>query len=50
MPDRDKMNSVERFDNALAFKPVDRLPAIEWAPWWGLTLDRWYGTDRRYQW
>jgi hypothetical protein len=22
-------------------EPVDRLPVIEWANWWGLTLDRW---------
>lgn len=42
MPDRAKMNNAERFDHALAFKPVDRLPAIEWAPWWDLTLARWY--------
>ena len=24
-------------------KPIDRLPAIEWAPWWNLTVDRWRG-------
>ena len=24
-------------------KPDDRLPMIEWATWWGLTLDRWKG-------
>ena len=24
------------------FEPVDRLPAIEWAPWWDKTVDRWY--------
>jgi hypothetical protein len=37
------MNNVERFENALALKGVDRLPAIEWAPWWDVTLARWYG-------
>ena len=24
-----------------AGKPVDRLPVIEWAPWWHLTIERW---------
>ena len=24
------------------FQPVDRLPIIEWAGWWGETLQRWY--------
>jgi hypothetical protein len=27
--------------NALNFKPVDRLPMIEWASWWDLTINRW---------
>lgn len=36
------MNNSERFNNALAFRPVDRLPMIEWAPWWDKTLARWY--------
>jgi hypothetical protein len=36
------MNSVERFCNVMAFNPVDRLPVVEWASWWNLTLDRWY--------
>ncbi|MFH1708401.1 MAG: hypothetical protein ABIF71_10880 [Planctomycetota bacterium] len=35
------MNTVERFHAIMDFKPVDRLPAIEWAPWWNQTLDRW---------
>ncbi len=26
----------------MSFQPVDRLPVIEWAPWWDKTLDRWY--------
>ncbi|MDD2708279.1 MAG: uroporphyrinogen decarboxylase family protein [Verrucomicrobiae bacterium] len=25
----------------MSFKPVDRLPAIEWAGWWNLTIERW---------
>lgn len=24
-------------------KPVDRLPVIEWAPWWKATVERWLG-------
>ena len=27
----------------MSFKPVDRLPMIEWAGYWDKTLDRWYG-------
>jgi len=36
------MNAVQRFRNALQLRCVDRLPVVEWAPWWGQTLDRWY--------
>ena len=36
------MNHVQRFHGVMSFQPVDRLPAIEWAPWWNQTLDRWY--------
>jgi hypothetical protein len=35
------MTNRERLRNALNFKPVDRLPKIEWATWWDLTLNRW---------
>lgn len=32
----------ERFRKVLSFeKPDDRLPMIEWAPWWDLTRARW---------
>lgn len=32
----------ERFLNVLNLqKPADRLPMVEWAPWWNLTLERW---------
>jgi len=36
-----EMNTVERFKRALMFQPVDRLPEIEWATWWNLTIERW---------
>ena len=32
----------KRFSQVLNFeKPDDRLPMIEWAPWWNETLERW---------
>ena len=37
------MTAAERFKKYLAGEPVDRCPAIEWAPWWNLTVDRWRG-------
>jgi len=36
------VQNTERFRNVLLRKPVDRLPMIEWAPWWEKTTDRWY--------
>lgn len=35
------MKNVERFRKVLNFQPVDRLPEIEWAHWWHLTIERW---------
>ena len=35
------MNHVERFRRVMALEPVDRLPVIEWAGWWDLTVKRW---------
>ncbi|GHU73735.1 hypothetical protein AGMMS49992_13330 [Clostridia bacterium] len=35
------MTASERFRNVMDFKPTDRLPVIEWAPWWDKTLDNW---------
>ncbi len=35
------MNHVERFTRAMSFQPVDRLPVVEWAGFWNLTLERW---------
>ena len=36
------MTASERFRKYLAGEPVDRCPAIEWAPWWRLTVERWH--------
>lgn len=36
------MNTRERIRAILNFEPVDRLPVIEWAPWWDQTIDRWH--------
>lgn len=36
------MKNRERFNNTLNFKPVDRLPVIEWATWWDATINRWH--------
>jgi len=38
----DKLNHVERFRAVMAFQPVDRLPAWEWAMWWDETIARWH--------
>jgi hypothetical protein len=36
-----EMTASERFGNLVRGKSFDRLPAIEWAPWWDLTINRW---------
>jgi Uroporphyrinogen decarboxylase (URO-D) len=33
----------ERFWGCIKREKIDRLPVIEWAPWWSETLERWYG-------
>ncbi len=38
---RDEMTGRERFRAVMNFEPFDRLPIIEWAGWWGDTLERW---------
>jgi len=38
-----QMTAGERLRGVINKKPVDKLPVIEWAPWWGLTVDRWRG-------
>ena len=35
------MNGSERFSAILSGRKPDRLPVIEWAPWWNLTVRRW---------
>jgi hypothetical protein len=37
------MTARDRFRAALDGERADRLPAIEWATWWDLTLERWRG-------
>jgi len=36
------MNHSERFKAVIDFKPVDRLPYLEWAMWWDKTIDSWH--------
>jgi len=36
------MNTRERFQNVMEFRPFDRLPIVEWAGWWDKTLERWH--------
>lgn len=36
-----EMTASERFKAYLSGKEVDRAPAVEWAPWWHLTVNRW---------
>ena len=37
------MNTRERFLRTMDFRPVDRLPMLEWATWWDKTVARWKG-------
>lgn len=38
------MTSRERFLKTINFeRPEDRLPMVEWAPWWDKTIERWKG-------
>ncbi len=37
------MKNRERILKALNFEAVDRLPVVEWTPWWDKTIDRWKG-------
>ncbi len=36
------MNPREHFHAVMSFEPFDRLPVVEWAPWWDRTLARWH--------
>lgn len=35
------MTASERIIAVLNFRPIDRLPIIEWAPYWNQTIGRW---------
>ena len=37
----ESMTPRERFHAVMSFKPFDRLPVVEWAPWWDKTIERW---------
>jgi hypothetical protein len=37
------MTARERLHAVMSFQPVDRLPILEWASWWDVTLRRWEG-------
>lgn len=47
MTNRDRLRAVLSFE-----KPDDRLPMVEWASWWDLTLEAWYkqGLSRDIPW
>lgn len=36
-----EMTVRERFRAVMDFRPFDRLPVVEWAPWWDKTIERW---------
>lgn len=38
-----EMKASERMSAFFARKDIDRLPVIEWAPWWDKTIERWRG-------
>jgi hypothetical protein len=40
---REEMTNVQRVRAILNFQPFDRLPVVEWAPWWDKTIERWRG-------
>jgi hypothetical protein len=42
MPVTAAMTQLERFRAVMNFQPVDRLPRLEWAVWWNLTVERWH--------
>lgn len=36
------MDNIERFRSVFSFSPtLDRVPVVEWAGWWDLTVDAW---------
>ncbi len=40
MEHTDTLTASERFSRYLSGQPVDRMPVMEWAPWWHLTVNR----------
>jgi hypothetical protein len=38
---KNELKAGERVYNVIRGKAVDRLPVIEWVPWWNLTVERW---------
>jgi uroporphyrinogen-III decarboxylase len=38
---KEAMTVSERFSNLVRGKSFDRLPMVEWVPWWNKTVDRW---------
>jgi len=42
MSDSCNMTHRQRFRAVMNFQPFDRLPILEWAPWWKDTLARWH--------
>lgn len=37
------MTNRERFQAVFGGEKPDRLPVVEWASWWTLTMERWQG-------
>lgn len=48
----EKMTNTERFNAVFNFEKTDRLPMVEWAAWWGDTLNEWYkqGLTKEVRW
>jgi Uroporphyrinogen decarboxylase (URO-D) len=38
-----ELTNRQRFHAIMNFESFDRLPVVEWAPWWNQTTDRWRG-------
>jgi hypothetical protein len=43
MTNRERFLRVLNFQAADTQPPLDRLPMVEWAPWWDKTVARWHG-------
>ena len=40
--DKKELTAGERFRRFVKGEKVDRLPILEWAPWWDQTIRRWH--------